>query len=84
LLISLSYTSYFYFLFIFQFFINSIKDLYTCIPHQIGRLKKMAAWGKWTALIGGVIAVIGQFLGVGIYLPLIGGVAAIVGALGSD
>lgn len=44
----------------------------------------MAAWGKWTALIGGVIAVIGQFLGVGIYLPLIGGVAAIVGALGSD
>lgn len=39
------------------------------------------AWGSWVALIGGVIAVIGQWA-VSWYLPLIGGVVAIVGALG--
>lgn len=49
----------------------------------------MAAWGKWTALVGGVIAAVGQFWGgpgmsSNIYLPLIGGVVAVVGALGAD
>jgi hypothetical protein len=45
-------------------------------------IKKMA-WGKWVALVGGIIAVIGQFWGAGYYLPAIGGVVAVVGALGS-
>jgi hypothetical protein len=44
----------------------------------------MAAWGKWTALIGGVIAVIGQFVGATYFLPLIGGVVAVIGALGAE
>ena len=44
----------------------------------------MAAWGKWTALIGGVIAAIGQFWGATYYLPIIGGVIAIIGALGTE
>lgn len=49
----------------------------------------MAAWGKWTALVGGIIAVIGQFWGgpgmsPNIYLPVIGGIVAVVGALGSE
>ena len=44
----------------------------------------MAAWGKWTALIGGVIAAISQFWGATYYLALIGGVIAIIGALGTE
>jgi hypothetical protein len=50
-------------------------------------VKKMAAWGKWTALVGGIIAVVGQFWGgadPNYYLPLIGGVVAVVGALGAN
>jgi hypothetical protein len=43
----------------------------------------MAAWGKWTALVGGVIAVIGQFVPT-YYLAAIGGVVAVVGALGAE
>ncbi len=43
----------------------------------------MATWGKWTAIVGGVIAVIGQFWGVSMYLPLVGGVIAVVGGFGS-
>lgn len=43
----------------------------------------MAAWGKWVAIVGGVIAIIGQFWGGNYYLPVIGGVVAIVGALAS-
>ena len=39
------------------------------------------AWGSWVALIGGIIAVIGQWY-VGAYLPLIGGVVAVIGAIG--
>lgn len=45
------------------------------------------AWGKWTAVVGGVVAVIGQFVGVGssnYYLPLIGGVLAVVGGFASE
>ena len=41
----------------------------------------MATWGSWVALIGGVIAVIGQW-SAGYYLPLIGGVVAVIGAIG--
>ncbi len=41
------------------------------------------AWGKWTALVGGVIAVVGQFWGQSYYLAAIGGVLAIVGTLGT-
>ena len=42
----------------------------------------MEAWQKWLVVLGGVVAVVGQFLGSEFYLPLIGGaVAAIVGLL---
>lgn len=42
----------------------------------------MEAWHKWLVVLGGVLAVIGQFWGADYYLPLIGGaVAAIVGLL---
>lgn len=44
----------------------------------------MAKWGKWTALVGGVLAVIGQWWLASIYLAAIGGVVAIVGALASE
>ncbi len=44
----------------------------------------MAAWGKWVAVIGGVIAVIGQFYGANYYLPAIGGVVAVVGGFLSE
>ncbi|MDD5191626.1 MAG: hypothetical protein PHH54_02110 [Candidatus Nanoarchaeia archaeon] len=44
----------------------------------------MAAWGKWVAIVGGVIAIIGQFWGATYYLPVIGGVVAIVGGLGAE
>jgi hypothetical protein len=43
----------------------------------------MATWGKWVALVGGVLAVIAQFVSVVPYLALIGGVVAIIGALAS-
>ena len=39
----------------------------------------MATSGKWIAIIGGALALIGQFWGANYYLPLIGGVVAIVG-----
>ncbi len=42
----------------------------------------MEAWQKWLVILGGVVAVVGQFWGSEFYLPLIGGaVAAIVGLL---
>lgn len=42
----------------------------------------MEAWQKWLVVLGGVVAVVGQFWGSEFYLPLIGGaVAAIVGLL---
>lgn len=41
----------------------------------------MEAWHKWLIILGGVIAVVGEFMS-GYYLALIGGaVAAIVGLL---
>lgn len=42
----------------------------------------MESWHKWLIVLGGILAVIGQFWGINYYLPLIGGaVAAIVGLL---
>lgn len=41
----------------------------------------MAGWGAWLAIIGGVIAVVGQF-STDAYLALIGGVVAVVGGIG--
>jgi hypothetical protein len=41
------------------------------------------AYGKWIALLGGVVAVIGQFV-TAYYLAAIGGVVAVVGALMSE
>ena len=40
------------------------------------------AWGGWVALIGGIIAAVGQW-STGAYLPLIGGVIAIIGGIGA-
>jgi len=39
------------------------------------------AWGSWTALVGGIVAAIGQWYP-DAWLPLIGGIIAIVGAFG--
>lgn len=39
----------------------------------------MAGYGKWLAIVGGILAVIGQFYGASFYLPVIGGLLAIVG-----
>ena len=42
----------------------------------------MASWGSWVALVGGVLAVLGQWMATG-WLPVVGGVVAVVGALGT-
>lgn len=42
----------------------------------------MANWGGWVALVGGIVAVVGQWAD-GLYLPLIGGIIAVVGAIGA-
>jgi hypothetical protein len=39
----------------------------------------MAKWGMWLAIVGGVVAVIGQWWGMDYYLPAIGGVLAVIG-----
>jgi hypothetical protein len=41
----------------------------------------MAGWESWVALVGGVLAVVGQWWGASAYLPLIGGVLAVVAAV---
>lgn len=38
-------------------------------------------WQMWLALIGGILALAGEWMA-GYYLPAIGGILAIVGALG--
>jgi len=44
----------------------------------------MAGWGSWVALIGGIVAIVGQWWGTtSAYLPLIGGALAIIGAIGA-
>lgn len=42
------------------------------------------AWGKWTAVVGGVLAIVGQFALQTWYLPLVGGVLAVVGGFASE
>jgi hypothetical protein len=37
-------------------------------------------WGEWLALIGGVVAIVGQWSPTA-YLPLIGGILAVLGAI---
>ncbi|MDO8467670.1 MAG: hypothetical protein Q7S56_01835 [Nanoarchaeota archaeon] len=48
----------------------------------------MAAWGKWTAVVGGIVAVVGQFVATDAnnhyWLPLVGGVLAVIGGFGSE
>ena len=44
----------------------------------------MAGYGKWVAIVGGVLAVIGTWWLTSIYLSAIGGAVAIVGGLMSD
>ncbi len=41
----------------------------------------MASWGAWLAIIGGVVAVVGQWVP-SAYLALIGGVVAVIGGIG--
>ena len=41
----------------------------------------MAGWASWLALVGGIVAVVGQWTPA-YYLPLIGGVLAVVGGIG--
>lgn len=41
------------------------------------------AWAKWAVIIGGVLAVIGEFVP-GYYLALIGGVVALVGGIANN
>jgi hypothetical protein len=42
----------------------------------------MAGWNMWLGLIGGIVAIIGQFWGANYWLPAIGGVLAVIAALG--
>lgn len=39
-------------------------------------------WGEWVAVIGGVVAIIGQW-STGWYAALIGGVLAVIGGIGA-
>ena len=43
----------------------------------------MAGWQSWLALLGGIIALIGQWWGADIWLPAIGGALAIIGGIGA-
>jgi hypothetical protein len=39
------------------------------------------AWHSWVALLGGVIALIGQWWGMSYWLPAIGGILAIIAGI---
>lgn len=41
----------------------------------------MASSSKLLIIIGGIVAIVGQFYGADYYLPLIGGAVAIIGGL---
>lgn len=43
--------------------------------------KKSNGWA-WLALIGGILAIVGQWSGTN-WLPIVGGIIAVIGALGS-
>jgi hypothetical protein len=47
-----------------------------------GGIFEMANWGSWVALVGGILAVVGQWV-MTTWLPVVGGVVAVVGALGT-
>lgn len=40
------------------------------------------SWGTWLAIIGGLVALIGQWVP-NYYLPVIGGIIAIIGGFGT-
>jgi hypothetical protein len=40
----------------------------------------MAQWGTWLAIVGGIVAIAGQWVA-GYWLPVVGGVLAILGAV---
>jgi len=44
----------------------------------------MNDWKRWLIVLGGVVAVVGQFWGAEFYLPLIGGAVAAILALIPD
>jgi len=41
----------------------------------------MQNWQKWAVIVGGIVAIVGQFWGMEYYLPVIGGVLALLGGL---
>ena len=43
----------------------------------------MAGWQSWLALVGGILAIVGEFWSNTIYLSTIGGVLAIIGGIGA-
>ena len=45
----------------------------------------MAAWGKWTAIVGAILAVVGYFAWASMpWLTIVGGLLSIVGGFGSE
>jgi len=44
----------------------------------------MTNWQSWVAIVGGIVAIVGQWWGAqDYYLPLIGGVLALIAGIGS-
>lgn len=43
----------------------------------------MAGWQSWLALVGGILAVVGEFWTNTFFLSTIGGVLAIIGGIGA-
>lgn len=41
-----------------------------------------SGWQSWLALIGGIVALVGQWVA-GYYLPAIGGILAVIGGIGA-
>jgi len=41
----------------------------------------MGDWKKWVAVLGGLVALVGQFWGANYYLPAVGGAVAAIAAL---
>ena len=62
-------------------YLKGIHNMYVCSLLK-GGICEMAGWGSWVALVGGVLAVIGQWFAT-TWLPVVGGVVAVVGALGA-
>lgn len=43
----------------------------------------MAGWQGWLALIGGIVAIIGQWWGANYFLSAIGGILALIAGIGA-